>query len=171
MNRQTVIKVIIWLLVLFTGVAFGAGMYEARVEVPQWFSVADGATVWQGEVAKAADPGLNFWAFVTTGPITLLTLLSVVLIWKTKGNVRRWWLVVLVFLLVDRIMTFSYFIPTMVELMDGKLVQVEAVRVAQQWANLNVVRLIASGLSFVAAIKLLVEWHHDEYVLSLKGKK
>lgn len=171
MNKQTVIKAIIWLLVLFTGVAFGAGMYEARVEVPQWFSAVGDMTVWQSEAAKAADPGLNFWAFVTTGPITLLTLLSAVLVWKTKGNVRRWWLIVLAFLLVDRIMTFSYFIPTMVELMDGKLAQTEAVRVAQQWASLNVVRLVASGLSFVAATKLLVEWHRDEYVISLKGKK
>jgi len=171
MNKQTVIKAIIWLLVLFTGVAFGAGMYEARVEVPQWFSSAGGQAVWQSEAAKAADPGLNFWAFVTTGPITLLTLLSVVFVWKTKGNVRRWWLIVLAFLLVDRIMTFSYFIPTMVELMDGKLAQAEATRIAQQWANLNVVRLVASGLSFGAATKLLVEWHHGEYVASLKGKK
>lgn len=171
MNQQRVIKAVIWLLVLFTGVAFGAGVYEARVVVPQWLTTVDGVTVWHAGAAKAADPGFNFWAFVTTGPITLLTLLSLVLVWKTKGNARRWWFVVLAFLLVDRAMTFSYFIPTMVELMGNKLAQADAARVAQQWANLNVIRLVASGLSFVAATKLLVEWHSNEYASSLKRNK
>lgn len=162
MNKRTAMKVVIWLLVLFTGVALGAGIYEIRVMVPQWLSTVNGVTVWHAEMAKSADPGLNFWAFVTTGPITLLTLLSALLVWKTKGSVRRWWFVVLAFLLVDRAMTFGYFIPTMVELMDGKLAQADAVRTAQQWANLDIVRLLASAGSFVAAIKLLVEWTRDE---------
>lgn len=162
MNKRTVMKVVIWLLVLFTGVAFGAGIYELRVEIPQWLSVVNGVTVWHAEVAKAADPGLNFWAFVTTGPITLLTLLSAILVWKTNGSVRRWWFVVLALLLVDRAMTFGYFIPTMIKLMDGTLAQADAVQTAQQWANLDVVRLVASGGSFIAAIKLLVEWTRHE---------
>jgi hypothetical protein len=171
MNKNVALKVLVWLLVIFTGVAFGAGMYEARVEVPQWFSVVDGATVWQSEIAKAADPGLKFWAFVTTGPITLLTLLSIIFVWKTKGSVRRWWLIMLAFLLIDRAMTFSYFIPTMVELMSGTLAQNTALQTAQQWANLNVVRLVASGASFLAAVQLLTEWTRHESRGVNGGKK
>lgn len=168
MGSKTAMKAIIWLLVLFTGVAFGAGIYEARVEVPQWLSAVNGVTVWHAETAKAADPGLHFWAFVTTGPITILTLLSAVLVWKTTGTVRRAWLVVLGLLLIDRTMTFSYFIPTMVKLMSGTLSQPDAVHTAQQWAAINVIRLLVSGASFVAAIKLLIEWYRSEFTSSLK---
>lgn len=172
MNRKTLLTCVAWLLVIFTGVAFGAGAYEARVQVPQWFATVDGTTVWQAAMAKAADPGLKFWAFVTTGPITLLTLLSAVLVWKTRGPIRRWWFVVLAFLLIDRAMTFGYFIPTMVELMSGKMAEVDATQTAQQWQNLNVVRLVASGASFLAAIKLLTEFSRQESASSTKvGKK
>lgn len=162
-RRQKLLGLIIWLLVIFTGVAFGAGMYEARVEIPQWLGTIDGTMVWNASEAKAADPGLHFWAFVTTGPITLLTLLSALFVWKSQGSVRRWWLVVLVFLLIDRTMTFGYFIPTMIELMSGKMGALDAVQTAQQWSNLNGVRLVASGASFLAAIKLLSEFYKQMY--------
>lgn len=153
------VKIFTWLLIIFTGVAFGAGMYEARVEIPQWFTVTDNTTVWQAAIAKSADPGLKFWAFVTTGPITLLTLLGILLVRNTQGIVRRWLLIVLAFLLIDRAMTFGYFIPTMVELMSDKLSAADALQTAQQWTHLNIVRLIASGASFLAAIKLFTEIH------------
>lgn len=171
MGKQKIIKSVIWLLVIFTGIAFGAGMYEARVEIPQWFSVVNGVTVWHADIAKAADPGLHFWAFVTTGPITLLTLLSALFVWKTQGTVRRWWIVVLVLLLVDRTMTFSYFIPTMVKLMDGTMAQTDAVHTAQVWRDINIVRLTASGLSFLATINLLVAFSRSEVVSTLKRIK
>jgi hypothetical protein len=158
-TNQRSLKLIVWLLVIFTGIAFGAGVYEARVEIPQWLGTVDGVITWKATVAKAADPGLHFWAFVTTGPITLLTLLSALFVWRSQGYVRRWWLVVLTFLLIDRTMTFGYFIPTMVELMSGKMSPADAVATAQQWSNLNIVRLVASGASFLAAIKLLTEFY------------
>lgn len=148
---------IVWLLVVFTGIAFGAGIYEARVEVPQWFGITDGVIVWEAATAAAADPGLKFWAFVTTGPITILTLISLWFAWKSTGTIKKWWIMTALFLLIDRAMTFGYFIPTMAELMTGTVAQMDAVRIAQQWQAMNVVRLVASGASFFAAIRLLVE--------------
>jgi len=162
MNRRSIIKSVTWLLVIFTGIAFGAGVYEARVALPQWLTTVNGVTVWHADIAKAADPGLNFWAYVTTGPITLLTLVSLVMVWKTQGPIKRWWLITLFFLLIDRTMTFGYFIPTMTELMSDKLSVTDAVHTAQQWARLDVVRLVASGLSYVAAIRLLVELYRKD---------
>jgi hypothetical protein len=158
MNKAIFVRVVIWLLVIFTGIAFGAGAYEARVEIPQWLTVDGGAQVWHAQTAAAADPGFRFWAFVTTGPLTLLTVISLFAVWKTTGPIKKWWLVVLGLLLVDRSLTFGYFIPTMVELMSGTVAQAEAVQTAQQWANLNIVRLTAAGLAFLASIKLLAVW-------------
>lgn len=155
MKKSTILTGIFWLLVIFSGIAFGAGVYEARVEIPQWLTTVNGEQLWQAATAKAADPGLRFWAFVTTGPLTLLTLASLMLAWKAKGSIKTWWLVLLAFLLIDRAMTFGYFIPTMAELMSGSVNPAEAAQTAQQWANMNIVRLIASGLAFLSAIKLL----------------
>lgn len=169
-RKSAIFTVLFWLLVLFTGVAFGAGLYEARVQLPQWLTTVNGIDVWHADIAKASDPGLNFWAFVTTGPITLLTLLSLIMVWKTKGAVRRWWFTTLAFLLVDRAMTFGYFIPTMVELMSDNMAQAEAVKTAQQWANLNMIRLVASGASFLAAIKLLIEYSNQSAVVPTSKK-
>lgn len=170
MNKKSLLKSTFWLLVIFTGIAFGAGVYEVRIALPQWLTTIDGITVWHADLAKAADPGLNFWAYVTTGPITLLTLISLILVWKTKGSVKRWWLITLLFLLIDRAMTFGYFIPTMVELMSDKLSAADAVHTAQQWARLDVVRLIASGLSYLAAIRLLAEFYRRDSSADLTTK-
>lgn len=153
------LKFVIWLLAIFTGIAFGAGVYEARVEVPQWLTTENSVLVWDAGVAKVADPGLRFWAFVTTGPLTLLTLFGLFAVWKQTGAVKKWWLIVLGLLLIDRILTFGYFIPTMAELMGGDIPQAEAVQTAQMWANLNIVRLTASGLAFLASLKLLTVWY------------
>lgn len=159
MKKHTYLTPIFWLLVIFAGIAFGAGVYEARVEVPQWLTVENAVTVWNADIAKTADPGLKFWAFVTTGPLTLLTLIGLVAVWKTQGAVKKWWLITLGLLLIDRLLTFGYFIPTMAELMSGNVAPSEAARVAQDWANLNILRLSASGLAFLASLKLLTSWY------------
>lgn len=152
-------KIVLWLLVIFGGIAFGAGVYEARVEVPQWLVAEGSQQVWLADVAKNADPGLRFWAFVTTGPLTLLTIASLVLVWSTKGKLRFWWLVTIAFLVIDRGMTFGYFIPTMANLMSGGVDNVQAVAIASQWAGLNVIRLVAAGLAFVAALQTFAVYH------------
>jgi hypothetical protein len=57
------VEVVLWLFVISLGVAFGAGIYEARIVIPQW-----------GNIPPRAWPntGQMFWAYVTTVPLTLL---------------------------------------------------------------------------------------------------
>ena len=69
----------------------GAGLYELRIEVPQWLEQTATGDRWNADADRDADTGRRFWAFVTTGPLTLLTLASLVLSWRTRGAVRRWW--------------------------------------------------------------------------------
>jgi hypothetical protein len=40
---------------------------------------------------------------------------------QTKDAVRVWWLIVALAALIDRVMTFAYFIPTMIKLMNDKI--------------------------------------------------
>ena len=84
---------VLWLFVLNLGIAFGAGLYEARIVLPQWLSRDnEGERHWDAWAARRANVGLRFWAGVTTVPLTLLTVASFVAAWATPADVRGWWL-------------------------------------------------------------------------------
>src|SRR5687767_4035511 len=110
-------ELILGLFLLNLGVALGAGFYESRVVLPEWTRPPSGAGFhWNAELARRTDPGLRFWAFVTTGPLTLLTVASLVAAWRTPGPRGTWWLAAAMIVLLERVATFGYFIPTMVRL-------------------------------------------------------
>jgi hypothetical protein len=101
-------EIVLWLFVINLGVAFGAGLYEAIVVIPQW-----------GHIPPRAWPntGLMFWVYVTTVPLTVLTIANLIAAWLTQGPMRFWYLAAVCIVIVERVVTFSYFIPTMVRLM------------------------------------------------------
>ena len=154
MSVQTII---LWLFVINLGIAFGAGLYESRIVVPQWLRGSPGSGYrWHADAAREADVGLKFWVYVTTIPLTLLTLASLVAAWWTPEPVRRWWLGAAAAAFVDRVMTFTYFIPTMITLMrDGALSQSAAVSKARQWVALGYVRQAATLVAWLAALRAL----------------
>jgi hypothetical protein len=149
--------IVLWLFVINLGIAFGAGLYESRIVVPQWFDTAPGSgSRWNAEAARNANVGLRFWVYVTTGPLTLLTLASLVAAGWTPQPVRWWWLAACVAALVDRVMTFTYFVPTMLTLMrQGALSESAAVAKARQWVRLGYVRHAATLVAWLAALRAL----------------
>jgi hypothetical protein len=67
---------------------------------------------------------------------------------------RGWWLGAALTALVDRVFTFSYFVPTMVKLMsDETLSQAQAVAMASRWGQLNYLRHIIVLAAWVLALK------------------
>jgi anthrone oxygenase-like protein len=149
---------LVWLFVIFLGITFGAGIYEERITVRRWLSSSEGSKRhWNADEARRDDVGRRFWAFVTTVPLTLLTLASLIVAWRSPDPLRGWWLAAAIFALGDRIFTFSYFIPTMLRLMRAAD-SPESVMKASQWANLNYVRLalaLAAWLASLNAFSLL----------------
>src|SRR5215831_20089331 len=106
-----VISIVLALFGINLGIAFGAGLYESRITVSQWLSFsASSGYRWNAQAAREANVGLRFWVYVTTVPLTLLTIASLVAAWSTPNEVRNWWLAAGAAVLVDRVMTFSYFI-------------------------------------------------------------
>jgi hypothetical protein len=101
-------KIVLWLFAINLGIAFGAGIYEARIVIPQWETIPP--TAWP-------NTGMMFWVYVTTVPLTLLTVASLVAAWWMRGPARFWYLTAVLIVMVERIATSSYFIPTMVRLM------------------------------------------------------
>jgi hypothetical protein len=147
-------RALLWLFVIFLGITFGAGIYEARIVVPHWLgSSEDSGRHWNADAARRDDTGRRFWAFVTTLPLTLLTLASLIVAWRAPDPLRSWWLAAATLAVADRIFTFSYFIPTMVRLMRAADSS-ESVMKAITWANLNYVRLAIVLAAWLASLKV-----------------
>jgi hypothetical protein len=144
----TFASVILCLFVINHGIAFGAGLYEMRMVTPAWIDA-----VLAGRDEKFPDAGRRFWGMVTTAPLTLLTLAGLFLAWKTPGAQGAWWRAAVLVTLAERVLTFSYFIPTMVRLQGGKVAPAKAPAVAARWANVNYLRMALSLAAWLAALR------------------
>jgi hypothetical protein len=147
--RHRLARLVLWLFVIDLGIAFGAGLYESRVELPRWIRGAK-ASEFNAPAARAANSGMRFWLYTTTVPLTVLTLASFIVLRWTDAETRKWWLIAACAALGDRILTFAYFIPTMVHLMSG--LEPNAQAVAFRWSQANWIR---HGLSLVAWLAAL----------------
>ena len=144
--------ILIWLLVVNLGIAFGAGLYEARIVVPEWVDASASSPEWRSEIVRHDDTGRRFWVAVTTVPLTLITLANLVVAWRAQGLLRRWWLGASVTALADRVFTLAYFVPTMIRLMDSDS-SPQAVAQALRWVALNHVRHVIVLVAWLAALR------------------
>jgi len=143
------VNVLLSLFVIFLGIALGAGLYEARVVVPLWTSAPPASLA-------SPDSGHRFWAFVTTGPLTLLTLANLIAAWQSDGPARTWWVAAAIVSLVERAATFGYFIPTMIRLQRWSTGGDAGLRAAlARWVRLNYARNALTLLAWIAALKAL----------------
>src|SRR5713226_7737367 len=129
---------LLWLFVIDLGIAFGGGLYEQRIVLPQWFPRSQGGGLQvDSEAMRRTDPGRRFWAFVTTMPLTLLTLASLAVSWRWQGALRDWWLAAAAITPVELIGTFSYFIPTALKMMRDETQPEAKSEMAARWTRLN----------------------------------
>jgi hypothetical protein len=102
---------------------------------------------------------LLFWLYVTTVPLTLLTVANLITAWLTQGPRRVWYLTAVCLVLVERVATFSYFIPTMVRLMGTEgLAQTDVKAAPSQWQGMSHGRhalMLAGRLAALKAASLL----------------
>ena len=99
---EHITEALLWLFIMNLGIAFGAGLYEQRIILPQWFNrlPQSGLRV-DSEAMRRTDAGREFWAYVTTVPLTLLTLASLVMAYQSQGPRRDWWLSAAVIILFE----------------------------------------------------------------------
>ena len=136
----------LWLLVINLGIACGAGLYEARVVIPGWADLP---------VEHWPNTGLTFWIFVTTVPLTLLTIINAIAVAKETHPRRSWWRNAVIVLGLERVATFSYFIPRMIVLMSGNVPQSEVGDGLAEWMALNHGRHVLSLSAWLLALKAL----------------
>ena len=143
--RKYIQRVLLWLFVVNLGIAFGAGIYEQRVVIPRWENIPP---------QEWPNTGVLFWVYVTTVPLTLLTLANLVAAWLEQGPRRYWWLGAAAISVVERIATFSYFIPTMLWLQGTEdLPQAEVQEALSQWLLLDYGRQVLTLAAWLAALK------------------
>ena len=154
---QMVKKILLWLFVINLGISFGAGLYESRIVVPDWVVQGpEGTSEWDAAAARAANTGLRFWVFISTVPLTLLAIANLVAGWLAGETIRKWWVSAALVALVDRGFTFSYFIPTMIRLMqDDSISNADAVATFSQWTALNHVRHLIVFVAWLLALRAL----------------
>ncbi len=143
--RQYVPKVLLWLFVINLGIALGAGIYEQRVVIPQWKNIPP---------QEWTNTGLLFWVYVTTVPLTLLTLANLVAAWLHRGARRYLWLAAVTIIVVERLATFAYFVPTMVWLQGTEgLPEAEVQAALSHWLFLDNGRHVLTLAGWLAALK------------------
>ena len=143
---QSLAPAILWLLVVFLGITVGAGLYEARVVVPIWAGTPPETWV---------HTGTRFWVFVSTVPLTLLVLASFVVIWRFEGAARPWWLAALCVVVVERAVTFAYFIPTMAWLQQQAGLTTDVSSTLATWSLVNHGRHVLSISAWLLSLKAL----------------
>jgi len=149
-------EILLWLLVLNLGVAFGAGLYETRIVLPQWFGRSAAGYQANGAAMRATDTGRRFWGMATTLPLTLLTLGHLWLAWQAPAPAHRWWLAAALLTLLERLGTFGFFIPTALKLMaEPGPGPAESSRLVGWWLRLNYGRILLTLLAWLAALKTL----------------
>jgi hypothetical protein len=156
---MTIKDLLLWLFVIDLGIAFGAGLYERRVIVPEWFigSLRTGLRV-DRQAMLRTDPGRRFWGMATTLPLPILTIANLVIAWRAHSPLHAWLLAAGLISLLERIGTFSYFIPTALKLMrtgPEALSEARSGAVASQWMRMNLVRAALSLTAWLAALKAL----------------
>ncbi len=144
-------EILLALFILNLGIAFGAGLYETKIVIPLWFqkSAESGYRV-NTDAMREIDTGRKFWAFVTTIPLTLLTLANLFVAWRSPEPAHHWWLAAALITLVERMGTFAFFIPTAIKLQQADGLPPDTVsRLASSWIGMNYVR---NGLTLIASV-------------------
>ena len=100
------------------------------------------------------DTGRKFWGFVTTLPLTLITLANLFVAWQAQGPRQDWWLAAASITLIERVGTFSFFIPTALKLQKAdKLPASRVTRLVSLWIGFNYVRNAFTMLAWLLALR------------------
>ncbi|WP_035187216.1 DUF1772 domain-containing protein [Alteribacter aurantiacus] len=146
MMKNNFKEVLLWLFVINLGISVGAGLYESLIVIPEYKGTPPNDWI---------ETGLSFWVYVSTIPLTLLTIANGVAGWKSKGRRRKWLLTTVGIVALERIFTFSYFIPTMAGMKGGGLPQGEIDAVLDQWTYLNHFRHLLSITAWLLAMRVM----------------
>jgi hypothetical protein len=155
LSLDTVGTVALGLLLLWTGVQLGGGLYEKRVVIPLWATDPTPDTL-SRRLAECGETGsaTRFWPFVSP-VVFLLAVLNMAFAWGYNGPARPWWLAAAAGFLLMSVGTYAYFVPTMISLMrrSHTYTPEKLSRTVSVWLNLSNVRLVIAVPAWLAALR------------------
>jgi hypothetical protein len=124
--------------------SLGGGLYEILVIYPSWKHDVDPLTLRDKlQSSGQINAGKRFWPLVSPAQ-GLLALINIVLVWNYSGGANIYWLSAAIIIFINRIITFSYFIPVMIrKIMEPEHVEASRLRsIVKRWTALSPLRLI-----------------------------
>ena len=153
----TAARVLLWMLILWTAVQLGGGLYEKRAVIPLWSQDPVPETLGERlEQSGHTGSGTRFWPYVSP-VVFLLAILNLVVAWRHAGPARPWWLAASAAFLLMSISTYAYFVPTMLSLMHRAHTysREQLARTVPLWIGLSNLRLLIAVPAWLAAVKAL----------------
>jgi hypothetical protein len=148
--------IILFLFIINLGTAFGAGIYEARIVLPLWFSKDEKGYRVNTKAMQEIETGRKFWGFVTTMPLTLLTIANLIAALQSQGAIHDWWLAAAIITLIERTGTFAFFIPTAIKLQKADTLPPSGIHgLVSLWIRLNYLRNILTLVAWASAVRAL----------------
>lgn len=146
-------------LLLFTlTLSMGGGLYEILVIYAGWKHDVHPLTL----RAKLESSGQNlaakrFWPLVSPTQ-ALLAIINIVLAWNHPGEARGYWLAAAAAIFINRLITFSYFIPVMIRtiMQPEKIEPARLQAIVKQWIALSPLRLIPEIFAWIMLVVTLM---------------
>jgi len=146
----------LWLLVIFVGIQFGAGLYEKLAIVPLWAEVPGDQVLDQIQTSGMYRAGRAFWPFVSV-PVAILAVLNLVLAWRSKAPERRWWLTGAALMCGYAVASYGFFVPSMLALQSSgaSWPAAEIESLVSLWTALNWGRMVVGAAGWLCALRAL----------------
>ena len=141
------LQILALLLLVNLSMALSAGIYEARLVLPLWFPINGGVYSVDKAALQRLDSGRKFWGMVTTMPLTLLMIILLVSICKAGLSTHPWLSAAVLLTLLERALTFSFFIPTIIKLSKGSFTADRVHLMVNRWKAINVLRLLMTAVA------------------------
>jgi hypothetical protein len=146
----------LWLLVIFVGVQFGAGLYEKQAIVPLWANAAPDQVLDQIRASGMWTASRAFWPFVSPA-VAGLAVVNLVVARRSPAVLRRWWLAAAALMAAYAAFSYGYFVPQMLMLQSsGGAWPVERVAsLVDWWTGLNYLRMVIGAAGWLCALQAL----------------
>jgi hypothetical protein len=146
----------LWLLVVFVGIQFGAGLYEKLAVVPLWADVSANQVLDRMKDSGMWNAGRLFWPFVSP-PVAVLAVVNLILAWRSTASNRRWWLAGAALMCVYAAVSYSFFVPQMLMLQasDGTWSDNRIESLIDWWIGLNYLRMAIGAAGWLCALRAL----------------
>jgi hypothetical protein len=155
---MNITEILLLCSVINVGIALGAGLYETKIVIPLWFDkAANGNYYVNFDNMQNIDSGRKFWGFVTTIPLTLLMITNLVFAFQSQPPLHDWWVAATLIILIERVGTFTFFIPTAIKLQRGENLMTEKIsKLITWWLRLNYVRNALTLAALLVFLKVLL---------------